>query len=294
MESIKTVRILVFIIAIISAIATSVAIFSQDGPGSYQYKSIRGHEVTIYGKGLYRDMSAEVAPQGIAQDIITLVAGIPLLIISFLMTRKGSLKGRFLLAGTLGYFLVTYLFYLVMGMYNMMYLGYVILLGASFFAFFSIMQTFRLTTLSHSFKIDTSIRFSSGFLMFNSVAIAFLWLSIVIPPLLDGTIVPLQVEHYTTLIVQGLDLAILLPAGLISGLFLWQRKSAGYLFAPVYLVFLSLLMTALSAKVIAMGLLGYNVIPVIFIIPVFNILALICTVLLMKSIRERVLIIDND
>lgn len=127
-----------------------------------------------------------------------------------------------------------------------------------------------------------------------SVAIAFLWLSIVIPPLLDGSIVPRQVEHYTTLIVQGLDLAVLLPAGLISGLLLLRARPSGYLFAPVYFVFLSLLMTALSAKVIAMALLGYNVIPVIIIIPAFNILAVICTIILMKSIRERVLIINND
>jgi hypothetical protein len=35
----------------------------------------------------------------------------------------------------------------------------------------------------------------------------------------------------------------------------------------VYLVFLPLMMMALSAKVAAMGILGYNVIPVVYIIP---------------------------
>jgi hypothetical protein len=285
-NSIKLIRFLVITIVIASAIATISAIFSHDGPGRYQHKSIRGQQVTIYGEGLYEDMSAEVAPQGLAQDHITLLAGIPLLVISFLMARNGSIKGRYLLAGTLGYFLVTYLFYLVMGMYNSMFLAYVILLSASFFAFFITMQTFKTERLPGSFDADTPTTSTGGFLIFNSIAIALLWLSIVVPPLIDGSIIPLQVEHYTTLIVQGLDLAILLPASFISGLLLIKRKPSGYLYAPVYLVFLSLLMSALTAKVIAMSFLGYNVMPAIFIIPAFNLVSVICTIVLMKHIKK--------
>src|SRR4051812_26086283 len=114
----RVITYLVVLIALFACIATTTGIFSHDGHGKYTYQSIRGRVVTIYGKGLYKDMSAEVAPQGIAQDIVTLFAGIPLLIVSLLLTRKGSWKGRYMLSGTLGYFLVTYLFYTVMGMYN--------------------------------------------------------------------------------------------------------------------------------------------------------------------------------
>lgn len=287
MKSQKTIRFLVIIIVIMSGIATSSAIFSHDGPGSYSYKSIRGKEVIIYGKGLYKDMSAEVAPQGLAQDHVTLLIGIPLLIISFGMAGKGSLRARYLLTGTVGYFLVTYLFYLVMGMYNAMYLTYVILLSASFFAFYLLMQSFEPGTLKESFKPQTPTGLTGGFLIFNAIAIALLWLSILIPPLTDGSIVPVQVEHYTTLIVQGLDLAILLPAGFISGLLLIRRQPTGYLFAPVYFVFLSLLMTALTSKVIAMHYLGFNTVPAIFIIPLFNLCSVVGTVILLRNIRRE-------
>lgn len=111
----NTVTILVLLILIFALAATIVGIFSSGGPGQYEFKSIRGKTVIIYGKGLYRHMSAEVAPQGIAQDYITLFAGIPLLIISFFKAHQGSLRGKYLFVGTLGYFLVTYLFYTVMG-----------------------------------------------------------------------------------------------------------------------------------------------------------------------------------
>ena len=229
-------------------------------------------------------MSAEVAPQGIAQDYITLFAGVPILIMSLLWSRKGSLKGRYLLTGTLGYFLVTYLFYTVMGMYNQLFLVYVVLMSSSFYAFILSLLSFNTGNLHTCFSTSTPVRWTGGFLIFNSVAIALLWLSIVVPPLLDGSIIPTEVEHYTTLIVQGLDLGILLPAAFALGVLFMKKSPIGYLLAPVYFIFLSLLTTALTAKVVAMYGLGYNVIPVIFIIPAFNLLTILSTIAILKNI----------
>jgi hypothetical protein len=191
-----------------------------------------------------------------------------------------------LLAGTLGYFLVTYLFYTVMAMYNVMFLTYVILMGASFYSFILIILSFDTNALPNLFKPSIQVKTAGGFLVFNSIVIGWMWLSIIVPPLFDGTIIPLQVEHYTTLIVQGLDLGILLPAGFISGVLLVRKKPLGFLFGPVFFVFLSLLMTALSAKIIAMKTLGYNVIPAIFIIPAFNIITIIGAVILLRNCKR--------
>jgi hypothetical protein len=294
MKNKRLLTILVATVAILAIVATMMGIFSSEGIGQYVYTSIRGKAVTIYGKGLYRDMSAEVAPQGIAQDYVTLFIAVPLLIISFWLARKGSVKGQYLLAGTLGYFLVTYLFYTVMGMYNKLFLVYVGLMGAAFYAFILSLFTFDTNKLQHFFRATTPFKATGGFLIFNSIAIACLWLSIVVPPLLEGTVVPVQVEHYTTLIVQGLDLGILLPAAFICGV-LWIKKTAlGYLLAPVYFIFLSILMCALTAKVIAMLLLGYNVLPAIFIIPTFNIVTIICTTVILKNLRTNFINTDHE
>jgi hypothetical protein len=282
----ETIAILTFLIVVFSGLATTLGIFSDDGTGPYQYKSIWGKEVTIYGKGLYKDMSAEVAPQGIAQDYVTLLLAIPLLLVALWLAHKGSQKGRFLLAGTLGYFLVTYLFYTVMGMYNQLFLVYVTLMGTSFYGFLLTLLSFEMNALEKQFKATTPYKITGGFLVFNAIAIGLLWLSVVVPPLLDGTIVPLQVEHYTTLIVQGLDLGILLPAAFICGLLWIKRTALGLLLTPTYFIFLSILMTALSAKVVAMALLGNNVIPVIFVIPTFNLITILCTAAILKNIAE--------
>jgi hypothetical protein len=294
MQQKRIITTLILLIALVAIIATTLGIFSTEGPGNYLYTSIRGKAVTIYGKGLYKDMSAEVAPQGIAQDYITLFIGVPLLLISLFAARRGSVKGLFLLSGTLGYFFVTYLFYMVMGMYNMMFLGYVFLAGVSFYSFVMTLFYFDKKQLPLLFSPATPVRPTGSFLIFNAIAIALLWLSITVTPLLDGSIIPNQVEHYTTLIVQGLDLAILLPAAIIVAVLFIRKRPLGYLLCPVYFIFLSLLMTALTAKIVAMAMLGYNVIPVIFIIPVFNILSIICTAAILRHIRNNQLQTGED
>lgn len=114
-----------------------------------------------------------------------------------------------------------------------------------------------------------------------------MWLSIILPPLLDGTVYPLALEHYTTLIVQGMDLSLLLPLAFLSGLLLIKKKPFGYLLAPVYMIFLSILMTALTAKIIGIMLVGVSSGPAIVIIPLINTIAIVCSVLILTNIEYK-------
>jgi hypothetical protein len=269
MKHSKKIAALIGVITVLAGISAAIGIFSSGGPGPYEYETIRGETVMIYGEGAYRHMSADVAPQGIAQDVITLFVAIPALLIAFVFANRGSLRARYLLTGILGYFLVTYLFYLVMAMYNVLFLTYVVLLGISFFAFSLSLMSFKTAVLPNRFSAEVPVKLAGGFLIFNTVSIMFLWLGVVVPPLLDGSVIPLQVEHYTTLIVQGLDMALLLPICFVSAVLFLKRHPMGYLLAPVYLVFLTLMMMALTSKIIAMGMLGQNIFPVIVIIPTF-------------------------
>lgn len=287
MKNKKVISVLVIIVAIMAIIAASAGIFSHGGNGHYDYQSIRGKMVTVYGDGLYRHMSADVAIQGIAQDYVTLFLAVPLLLISLIFAIKGSLRSRFLLAGILNYFLLTYLFYLEMAMYNEMFLAYVILTGTSFFALVLLLLNFNIQKLPVLFNSNIPVKFIGGFLIFNSIAIALLWLSVVIPPLFDGSVIPDAVQHYTTLTVQGLDLAIFLPISFVSGFLLIKKKPYGYLMSTVTLVFLPMLMTALTTKIIAMALEGVNVIPAVFIIPSILTISIVCSLILLKNIKKH-------
>jgi hypothetical protein len=280
------ITILVIAISVLSGLAAGIGIFSEGGPGASTIVSVRGQEVHLYGKGVYHHMSAEVAPQGIAQDVVTLFIGLPLLLLSLILYRKGSLRGKILLAGTLGYFLTTYLFFTMMAMYNQLFVLWVLLLSLCFHAFYIIFKSLDEDEITSRLDIKHFAKFIGAFLIFCSVSIGMLWLSIVIPPAVRGEIPP-QVEHYTTLVVQALDLSIGLPAAFIAGVLLIKRRPFGYKLSAVYLIFLSVLMTALSAKVVAMGCLGFNIVPAVFIIPLFNILSLICSYIIVKGVRDN-------
>ncbi|MDZ4122291.1 MAG: hypothetical protein U1C33_07700, partial [Candidatus Cloacimonadaceae bacterium] len=123
------------LIAILAVIASLGGIFSKAGEGSVQHTTFRGETITLYGRGLYRDMPQEVAPQGIAQDFVTLFIAVPMLIITLFWSRSGSLRARLMLLGVIGYLMLTYMFYLTMGMYNSFFLIYIALAGLTFHTF---------------------------------------------------------------------------------------------------------------------------------------------------------------
>lgn len=282
----KILLVIGVLIAIFSSIATGFGILSDFGRGSYQYESIRGQPVEIYGIGIYSHMSSDVAIQGIAQDYITLFIAIPLLIISLFGLSKARPLAQFLLAGTIGYFFVTYLFYTAMGMYNVMFLIYVSLLCLSFFGLYlSIRDIFQIKRFDFS-AYRVPYKFVGWFLIVNSVLIALLWLSIIIPPLIDGTIYPIELEHYTTLIVQGFDLGLLLPTCFVSGILLLKKTLGGLIYGSIYVIFLAILLTALTAKIIAMGLNDVNIIPVVFIIPTINLITVYTAAHLLNRLKN--------
>ncbi|HET9571185.1 MAG TPA: hypothetical protein VFP20_07255 [Bacteroidales bacterium] len=287
MQNKKTITTLILIITILAGFAAATGIFSNQGPGEYQIQTIRNHEVTIYGKGLYQQMSADVAIQGIAQDYVTLFLALPILLLALIWARKGSLRSLLFLSGVTGYIFLTYLFYMNMAMYNALFLVYVSLTGLSFFSLILTLLSINKEQLSTAFHPKTPIKFIGGFLIFNAICIALLWLSIIVPPLLDKTIVPLSVEHYTTLTVQAFDLSLFLPVSFVAGFLLIKKQKFGYLIAPVYLVFLSFLMTALIAKIVAMALKGVNVIPAIFVIPCITMVSIGCGFILFRNINQN-------
>lgn len=281
----RTIILLTSLIIVLSSIAAGIGIFSNEGSGPFEYNSIHGENVLIYGKGVYGYMSAELAPQGIAQDFVTLFLALPALLVSLGYSLKGSIRGRFVLTGITAYLFVTYLFYLAMGTYSYLFLVYVMLLGTTASSLTINMLSLGQIDLQRLLKTKAPVKKAGLFLIFNGIAISLLWLGRIVPPLIDGSIYPDGLDHNTTMIVQGFDLALLLPLSIISGFLLYRKSEAGILLGLIYLVFLSILMTSLTAKIIYMGILGQNIIPVVFIIPVFMITAYGLSYCLIRNLR---------
>jgi hypothetical protein len=281
----RLISLLVICIVILAIFASTVGIFSSAGSGAYQIESFRGEIIKIHGRGLYSNDSVSVAAQGIAQDIVTVALGIPLLIASLYLSLKGSLKGRLLLTGTLGYFLYTYISYVFLWMYNPMFIVYVILMSASFFAFTLSMMSFDVNNLSSAFDKKLPVKFLGGFQIFFAAALCLLWMGKIIPTITNGT-VPVGLEHYTTLVIQGLDLGFIVPLALLSGLLVIKRKPFGYLLSSVIIMKGFTMGAALTAMIIGQYLAGVSMgIIEIIMFPMFSLLIFYCMILLLKNIK---------
>jgi hypothetical protein len=282
----RIIRLLVLWIALLAIVASAYGFFSDGGQGMREYVTVRGETVQIYGHGLYEYESVSMAAQARAQDLVTLVLGVPLLVLSLYLSRRNSLRGRILLTGTLGYFLYTYTTYTFVAMYNSFFLIYVLLMSASFFAFLLMMMSFE-GGKTAAFREKLPARRIGAFLLFMSIMVGLMWLGKIVPPLTQGG-VPEGLEHYTTLGIQGLDLSVLIPVQIVAAVLLIKRRSSGYLLSSILIIKLITLLTSLTAMIVGQAAAGVKMSVVeMSLFPLFNVIAILCLVSVLRNIREN-------
>jgi len=286
----KALLVLAGLIAVLALIAAGAgvltAILWQPAGSHFDFTTLRGETVQIQGGGLYRYDSVSVAAQGIAQDVVTLILGIPLLITAIVLAARGSLRGKVLLTGTLGYFLYTYTSIAMTAAYNELFLLYVALFSLSLFAVILSILAIDVPTLATHVTDRFPRRTIAGVALVLGGMLTLLWLGRIGPALLAGT-PPFGLESYTTLVIQVLDLGIVVPAAILTGVLLLRRVPVGYLLAAFVQVFGFNMGAAVTAMVIGQVLAGVAVSPVeLVIFPTIALVNAVLIVLLLRSIRE--------
>ena len=289
MRNKKTITVLVVLIAILAFIAAAIGVFSGQNEVAVerQYQSIHGENIMLYGKGIYRNDSVSLAAQGIAQDVVTLVLGIPMLLISLVLARKNLLKGRLLLLGTVSYFLYAYISYSFLSMYNSLFLVYVMLMSLSLFTFILCIMSIDVEALKSSFSTKLPVKFIGGFQIFIGFILLMLWLGKIVPSLISDT-TPIGLEHYTTLVIQAMDLGIIVPVALLSAILLMKRRPFGYLLSSIVMIKGLTMLTAITAMIIGQVLAGVEVgIVEMTIFPIVNLIAIYCLVIVLRNVEEK-------
>ena len=290
----KSITTLALIIFILATVASVYGVFSRDISSKKEFKAISGQTVKLYAKGLYKNDSVSCGSQAVGQDIVTLAMGLPLLLISVFIYRKNLLKGKLLLAGTLGYFLYTYTSYSFLCMYNSFFLIYVMLMSLSFYAFTLTMMSFNLETISDCFSKKLPVILIGGVLIFMSIAVGMMWLGIILPALKQGTF-PKLLEQYSTFTIQVLDLGFVVPTTILAGILLIKRKSFGYLLAAVISIKEVTLLTAIIAMIIGQIHSGvYVPLVQILMFTIFNLLLIYFIILIMRNIDEKIYIENKN
>jgi hypothetical protein len=277
---------LILLIGMLALFAVLMGLFYPTPGQPYPLTSFRGEKVMINGHGLYYYDTVSMVAQAQANDLITLVVGLPLLIVSTWLAFRGSLRGRLLLTGTLGFFLYTYMSLSMLTAYNSLFLVYVALFGLSLYAFVLSMLSFDLADLSHHFSSHLPRGWIAGILFAMGSFLFLAWMGRIIPPLVQNTTPAL--ENTTTLVIQAMDLVLIVPLAILSGILLLRRTAWGYLLASVA-VLKGLTMTlAVSTMGVNMTLNGVGDNPVLIgVFIVFTILNFISAVLLLKNVDVR-------
>jgi hypothetical protein len=282
----KSVSILILFIAMLSLLAGIMGILSMGGSGTRAFISLNGDTVYLYGKGIYINDSVAAAAQAIAQDWVTVVLGIPLLILSCIFSRKKSLRARILLAGTLAYFLYTYMSYSFLCMYNPLFLVYVALMSMCFFALILVLISFDLQLIKKAFNDDLPVKTIGILIIVFTCAIALMWLGRIVPPLINDEI-PSGLDHYTTLVIQAMDFGFVIPVSILSSILLMHRNPVGLLLSSVMCMKGATMLTSLTVMVINQALTGVKMsVAEIVIFPAANLLVLFGVFVFMKKIKE--------
>ena len=113
-----------------------------------------------------------------------------------------------------------------------------------------------------------------------------MWLGKIAPSLI-GNKPPEGLEHYTTLVIQAMDLGFVIPAGVLAGILIIKKTPFGYLLSSILVIKDITLITALTMMVLLQMLAGVNVgIVVLAAIVLINLVAIYCMVLILKNVKE--------
>jgi hypothetical protein len=231
-----TLNWLVPLVAILGFVIAVTGLFAGGGSGPFTMTSVYGDSIEIHGRGLYSHDSAFVAPLLRGTDMITLVVGIPLLLIGYVLYRRGSLRGYIFLCAMLLYFLYIGVTYTFSVLFNSMFLFYTALFSASLFAAIVAFTTFDVQVLAEMLNPHMPRRGMAIFMIVAGLGTLMLWLSELMGPLLSGN-APVNLGPYTTMFTHGFDSAVITPATVITGIYLLKRKPLGdFLVAPLLIL----------------------------------------------------------
>jgi hypothetical protein len=247
---------LVPLIAILAAVTASIGLFSTSGDGPFQFTTLHKETIEIYGRGLYRFDTPLIAIGYRVSDAFTLIAGIPLLLISFWIYRHGSLPGKILLTGTLLFFLYNFGSLAIGAAYNNLFLVYIILTMAAFLGGIGVLLSFDLQAFPKLFSERVPRRGISIFFIASGIALFCIWLFLSILPALLANGVPAELASYTTIITYAVDMGIIAPVLVSTGVLLRGDEPLGYVLASALLIFIDALGSSLMVMGIAQQIAG--------------------------------------
>lgn len=194
----------------------------------------------LFGTNIYDAFAPpKYVQESRAQDLITLVLGVPLLLLAIVGVHKDQLWGLPLWAGVLAYELYIYGIYAIGGVYNSFFLAYVAVASLALYSIIGLLSSVNGEWLMRSSRKKLPRRCIAGFFVMIAGVFAFIWIGQVMTSITTGIV---DSGH----LIFVFDLMIVLPAFAISAFKLFQKQAFADLLAGLMLIKFDSLCIAIS------------------------------------------------
>lgn len=251
-----TLILLSLFVSILAATSAGLGLFYRAEGESFSHTTQRGQVVEIYGQDLYRFDTLDKVPTFRGADAVVLFAAVPSLLAALVFYPRGSRRVHLFLTGLLVIFLyhsVTVAFGVA---YNLLFPLYTTYFSTSLFALLLAITSIRLDSLAKTISPQVPRRGIATFFFIAGMAVAFVWLAIIVEGLLRGE-APDVVAVYTTEVTFVIDLGITVPVTIIAAVFLLLRRPLAYILVPSLLMlytFVGLLVAMQTVLAIGYGI----------------------------------------
>ena len=206
--------------------------------------------------GLYRD-NPEAIRQARATDLVTLLLGVPALGLGLWQARAGSVWGRAVAVGALGYLAYSYAIYAFSVVINAMTPIHITILGMAAWSLLLVAIRIDVQTVVTASPIRLPRRSTGVFLITVGAMFGLLWLGQIAGAITSGVLPPSVSDlALPTSPVYTLDLAFALPLLLLAGAWLMRSDIRGPFAAAAALAFVIVMGASVLAIFVVDGAAG--------------------------------------
>ncbi len=176
--------------------------------------------------------------RGTALSMLVLAG--PVLIVSMILTARGSLRARFVWLGSLAYIAYNALLFCFMVHFNSFFLLFAALLGLSFWALLTLLASFDLAAVQAA-GLGVPRRMIAVYMMICLLVFGFVWLRDIVPAMIHNAL-PASFEGLglSQNTVYVLDFAFTFPLLAVGAAWLWRGRAWGYLIAGMMVIMLTI------------------------------------------------------
>lgn len=230
--------------------AAGFGIFGR-GEGTFAtVTSVRGETYEMATSGIYAFNSQRLVAEGVGWDIFTLLVAVPALLAALPALATGSFRGQLFVIGALAYFFYQYFMYALAWAFGPLFVLFIAIYAASLVGIVWIAADIGVAGIEQRFSHRFPRRAMAILSITMGVLLLLMWTQRIASGLAGDPSGGMLLGS-TTMVVQALDLGLIVPLALFTGLMAWRGQAIGYLLSSIVVVQMVAMAAAISAMLLS-------------------------------------------